>query len=173
MVEQRPANTKQDQKRALKEKKLKRPNGETAYKAKVIWEELRQKKVAPEKRSKDVTAVLDLVRGKMFDIGTRLPLCALLLFMIALVLKRDTSRVLQSVLKHGSKAQRDEVFNELKGKLVDIAQNQYAHFILNKMLKYGDKAQKELILTQFAGKIRRLAKHKEASQVCSALSSSL
>eukprot|EP01125_Pyxidicula_operculata_P002007 TRINITY_DN11986_c0_g1_i1.p1 TRINITY_DN11986_c0_g1~~TRINITY_DN11986_c0_g1_i1.p1 ORF type:complete len:649 (-),score=194.09 TRINITY_DN11986_c0_g1_i1:182-1993(-) len=142
---------KKEQKRARFEQKLKRPNAQLCYDAKLIWEEIRQKKdkIEPEKRKEMIDKLIDELKGKMLEI----------------VMKRDISRVIQSILKYGTPEQREVVFEELKGNVLDMAKNNYAHFILIKMLLYGTKEQRNYIIKQFYGKVRTLVKHREASNV--------
>jgi len=53
-----------------------------------------------------------------------------------LVLKHDASRVVQTLLKFGSKEQRGEVAKALKGKYAELAKSTYGKFLVCKILKY-------------------------------------
>ena len=44
---------------------------------------------------------------------------------------------LQACVKHCSKAERAEVFAELRPHCLDLAKNTYAHHLVNKMLDHG------------------------------------
>jgi pumilio homology domain family member 6 len=43
-----------------------------------------------------------------------------------IVLKHDASRIVQTLVKHGRQAERDEVAVELKGHYRDLVQNKYS-----------------------------------------------
>jgi pumilio family protein 6 len=53
---------------------------------------------------------MNVIRGKVKDI----------------VLKHDASRIVQTLVKYGRQAERDEVAVELKGHYKDLAQNKYS-----------------------------------------------
>jgi hypothetical protein len=53
---------------------------------------------------------MDVIRGKVVDI----------------VFKHDASRIVQTVVKYGSRQERDEIAAELKGKYREMAQNRYS-----------------------------------------------
>jgi len=44
-----------------------------------MWEEIRQKKISDEKRSQNIEELLDLMRGKTFEVPSLPPLLYLLL----------------------------------------------------------------------------------------------
>lgn len=43
-----------------------------------------------------------------------------------IVFKHDASRIIQTIVKHGSTAQREEIATELKGHYQALAQNKYS-----------------------------------------------
>ena len=47
-----------------------------------------------------------------------------------IVFKHDASRIVQTLVKHGRQAERDEVAVELKGHYRDLAQNKYSKVCL-------------------------------------------
>lgn len=53
---------------------------------------------------------MEVVRGKVKDI----------------VFKHDASRIIQTVVKYGGQAERDEIAQELKGQYVDLARSKYS-----------------------------------------------
>lgn len=77
-----------------------------------------------------------------------------------MVMKRDTSRVIQTILKEGSAEQKAEVQAELTEKFLEMCKNNYAHFIAMKMLKYGSAEEKSALIKKFHGHVREFTTHK-------------
>ena len=48
-----------------------------------------------------------------------------------IVFKHDASRIIQTIIKHGSRPERAEVAKELVGRYRELAQNKYAKVILH------------------------------------------
>eukprot|EP01127_Copromyxa_protea_P018169 TRINITY_DN5648_c0_g1_i1.p1 TRINITY_DN5648_c0_g1~~TRINITY_DN5648_c0_g1_i1.p1 ORF type:complete len:607 (+),score=195.03 TRINITY_DN5648_c0_g1_i1:272-2092(+) len=138
-----------DAAKAHADKKIRGETQEMAYQAKVLWEECRNTKLAEEKREESMEKLLDLLSGKMFK----------------MVMKRDTSRVIQTVLKIGNEKQRSRVQAELAPHALEMSKNNYAHFIVLKMLKYGSAQERAAIIKNFSGHVREFARHKTASTV--------
>ncbi|CAG8454722.1 10414_t:CDS:2 [Paraglomus occultum] len=115
---------------------------------KKLWEQLRQKNISPSTRSSLLSDLLQMIMGKIGD----------------LVLKHDASRVVQTLLKFGSKEQRGEVAKALKGKYVELAKSTYGKFLVCKILKYCPQHRDDII-KEYYGQVRKLIKHKEASEV--------
>ena len=53
---------------------------------------------------------MDIVKGKVQEI----------------VFKHDASRIIQTLVRYGGKAERDEIALELKGKYKELAQSKYS-----------------------------------------------
>lgn len=53
-----------------------------------------------------------------------------------ILFKCDTSRIIQSVLKYGTKEQHKIIVDELEGKWLDASKNTYAKYVIRKVLKY-------------------------------------
>ncbi|CAG8553859.1 9898_t:CDS:2 [Paraglomus brasilianum] len=113
---------------------------------KQLWEQLRQKNISPSTRSSLLSNLLQMIMGKIGD----------------LVLKHDASRVVQTLLKFGSKEQRGEVAKALKGKYAELAKSTYGKFLVCKIL---NPQHRDDIIKEFYGQVRKLIKHKEASEV--------
>ena len=78
--------------------------------AKEVWSLARQKNITTSERQKHIKDLMSLIRGKVKDI----------------VFKHDASRVVQTVVKHGSRKEREEIAAELKGNYKELAQNRYS-----------------------------------------------
>jgi pumilio family protein 6 len=61
---------KKRQKLKRKERKLAKPNAEIVYEAKKIWEEMRIKKLNPEKRTTLINKLMNLIKGKIYEVNT-------------------------------------------------------------------------------------------------------
>jgi pumilio family protein 6 len=97
------------------------------------------------------------------------------------VLKHDASRIVQTVVKYGTPAERDEIAAELKGKYKELAQNRYSkvrfvrllgrgvcancmQFLVSKLIRLCP-THRASILSEFQGSLVRLLLHREASGV--------
>ncbi|CAB1318278.1 unnamed protein product [Coregonus sp. 'balchen'] len=77
----------------------------------------------------------------------------------------DSTRVLQCFIQFGNDKQRQEVFDELKGDMVELSKSKYARNIVKKFLMYGNKEQVAGVMVGFKGKVRQMLRHSEASSV--------
>ena len=96
--------TLHDQRRASK------PHAALIAEAKRVWSLARQKKIPTSERQAHVQELMTAIRGHVKD----------------LVLKRDASRIVQTVVKYGGQQERSEIATELKGQFRDLAQNRYS-----------------------------------------------
>lgn len=92
------------------QRKAAKPHSDLLSESKRIWAKVRQKNIPSTERQKHVKELLSVIRGKVKDI----------------VFKHDASRIVQSIVKYGSQADRDEIAAELKGKFKELAQNKYS-----------------------------------------------
>lgn len=102
-----------DQRRAAK------PHSALLSKAKEAWTLARQKNISKEERTKNIHALMSIVRGHVLDV----------------VFKHDASRIIQTIVKYGSAKEREEIATELKGKYQDLAQNKYSKVIKSTLLR--------------------------------------
>ncbi|CAG8685719.1 18825_t:CDS:2, partial [Gigaspora rosea] len=96
------------------------------------WEIARRKNLSSEERNKSVTSLFELVHGNV----------------PTLLFKNDTSRVIETCLKYGSKEQRNIIASEMEGRLLEASKNNP---------EYRNK-----ILTEFKGQVKKLFLHTEA-----------
>ena len=87
-----------------------KPHSALLTEAKHAWSLARQKNLSKTDRTKNVKALMDIVRGHVKDI----------------VFKHDASRIVQTVVKYGSAKERNEIAVELKGQYQALAQNKYS-----------------------------------------------
>ncbi|KAF5391242.1 hypothetical protein D9757_003012 [Collybiopsis confluens] len=106
--------------------------------AKRVWALARSKDkgLTAEKRKQYVEELMGVVKGKIKEI----------------VFKHDASRIIQTLAKYGSKLQREEIADELKGSYVDLARNRYAKFLLLKLIRLLP-SRRSGILSSFHGYI--------------------
>ena len=110
------------QKRALKqERQSQRKHADSVMEAKKIWNQLRLKTNSKEEVKAMTAKLMTLIEGKVHEIA----------------LQHDASRVVQAALQFGTTEERRQVLKELtKASLLELAKNQYAHFVVLKSIKY-------------------------------------
>ncbi|KAH8107264.1 ARM repeat-containing protein [Phellopilus nigrolimitatus] len=116
--------------------------------AKALWAQVRRKDVPRAERTKLITELMRVVRGKVQDV----------------VFKHDASRIVQTLVKYGSQAERDEVAGELKGRFKELAQSRYSKFLVTKLIR-SCPAHRAALLLEFRGAVVRLLLHREAGAV--------
>ncbi|CAG8508828.1 18284_t:CDS:2, partial [Racocetra fulgida] len=99
------------------------------------WEIARRKNITPDERNKSISRLFEMVRGNV----------------PGLLFKNDTSRVIETCLKYGTKEQRNIIASELEGHLLEASKNNP---------EYRSK-----ILTEFKGQVKKLFIHTEARNV--------
>ncbi|KAJ4473395.1 ARM repeat-containing protein [Lentinula edodes] len=132
-------------------RKAARPHSDLISEAKRVWALARSQSISANERKKHITELMNVVRGKVKLI----------------VFKHDASRIIQTLVKYGGKAEREEVCEELKGSYSDSAKNRYAKFLLLKLIRLLPSHRTD-ILSSFHGHVlsrSRLLLHREASGV--------
>lgn len=88
-----------------------KPHSSLLIQAKHAWSLARRKTVpSPAERQADIQRLMGVIRGHVKEV----------------VFKHDASRIVQTVVKYGSAAEREEVVVELKGSFVQLAQSRYS-----------------------------------------------
>ncbi|TIA71756.1 hypothetical protein E3P91_02342 [Wallemia ichthyophaga] len=130
-------------------RKAHKPHSEIVAQAKVHWEMVRQSKnLTKEERKKHLDSLVDVVTGHVKDV----------------IFKHDASRIIQSIVKHGGRKERELVAHELEGSYLKLAQDKYANFLLTKLIRYCPTFRPK-ILASFHGNVPKLLLHKYASGV--------
>jgi len=132
-----------------KAKKLEQDVYNLSTEAKKLWEEVRDEekmKGNVEKKEKLTTKLHSLVKGNLKKI----------------IFAHDTVRVIECLMAMGSDAIKEDIFQELKEDILEMAKSKYASFFVQKLLRYGTKVQKALVMKSMVGKVARLMKHKTA-----------
>ncbi|KAL2611233.1 hypothetical protein R1flu_022925 [Riccia fluitans] len=130
-------------------KSLRRPNYELEKEVKRLWEKMRQRDLEKTERSELVTETMTKMKGKMMEMAT----------------SHISSRVLQSCLKHCTKAERDSVFEELRPHILTLAKETYAYHIVLRMMDHASKTQLQHVLTTLHGNVVSLLRHPVGSAV--------
>ncbi|CAL9738087.1 pumilio homology domain family member 6 [Monosporozyma servazzii] len=140
-----------EQRKLLKERKLKRSSGSEIQNIKHIWEKLRCKTPPLPKQIRDKLSneIWDIAKDKIAD----------------LVLKHDASRIVQTLVKYSTKDRRDQIVLALKGKYYVLATSSYGKYLLVKLLHYGSKSSRQLIINELHGNLRKLMRHREGAYV--------
>ncbi|KAH7890344.1 armadillo-type protein [Phlebopus sp. FC_14] len=135
--------------RALQEqRKAAKPHSQLLANAKRVWSLARQKNIPTAERQKHVRELMNVVKGKVKDI----------------VFKHDASRIIQTIVKYGGQAERDQVAGELRGRYKELAQSKYSKFLVTKLIRLCP-THRASILLEFQSHVLRLLLHREASGV--------
>jgi pumilio family protein 6 len=167
----RAREQRKTQKTLHAQRRASRPHAALIAEAKRVWSLARQKKIPTSERQAHVQELMTAIRGHVKD----------------LVLKRDASRIVQTVVKYGGQQERSEIATELKGQFRDLSQNRYSKvlffpplllndycvadsriflhkFLVSKLIRLCP-AHRSSILTEFQSHVLRLLLHREASSV--------
>lgn len=66
-----------------------------------------------------------------------------------LIFAHDTVRVIECLVAKGDDALKEQIFQEMKGDVIEMAKSQYAYFFVVKLIKYGSKDQRKIIFDAF------------------------
>ncbi|EGV63994.1 Pumilio y domain member 6 [Yamadazyma tenuis] len=140
-----------EQRKMLAERKLKRKSGIQVQQIKSLWERLRVNKPTPAKEIRDKLSneIWELSKDCIPD----------------LVMKHDSSRVVQTLVKYSSKERRDLIVRSLRGSFYVLATSAYGKYLMIKLLHYGSKESRGLIVDELHGKLRKLMRHREGAYV--------
>ncbi|GBC45647.1 uncharacterized protein OCT59_013537 [Rhizophagus irregularis] len=115
---------------------------------KELWNQVRIKNISKEKRNKYMGELFELMKGKIPEI----------------LFKNDTSRIIQTVLKYGTKEQKKIIVDELEGKWLEASKHTHSKFVICKVLMYCSEHRNKII-SEFKGNIAKLIQHTEARSV--------
>ncbi|CAG8476991.1 1662_t:CDS:2 [Diversispora eburnea] len=115
---------------------------------KECWEFARKLNLSPKDRKKYINELFELIDGIIPE----------------LLFKHDTSRIIQTGLKYGTKEQRIKVANELEGRWIEVFKSKYAKFVACKIMQYCP-GYKNIILSELQGNVAKLLMHTEARNV--------
>lgn len=87
---------------------------------KECWEFARKRNLSPGDRKKFIDELFELIDGIIPD----------------LLFKHDTSRIIQTGLKYGTKKQRTKIASELEGRWIEVFKDKYAKFVACKIMQY-------------------------------------
>ena len=80
---------------------------------------------------------------------------------IQLIVKHDGSRVVQTCIQYGTEAHRKTIHEAFRGRILELAQDKFAHHLIYKLFKYGAKHQLDRqMLPELMGSFVKLAKNK-------------
>ena len=90
-----------------------------------IWEDLRPRQASPEVKQKLVSDILKVGKGKLKE----------------LAVKSKSSRVIQALLKNGTKEQKQKIWNECKDHIIEISMSPYGNHVVRKFISIASKEQ--------------------------------
>ncbi|KAK5055412.1 hypothetical protein LTR84_013162 [Exophiala bonariae] len=137
------------QKQLTSERKAARPNADSIYRSKKIWERLRRKSHVPkDERDQLVKELFEIISGRVAEF----------------VFKHDSVRVIQCAVKYATPVQKKQIVLELKGRYRELAESKYAKFLIAKMVTDDDEV-RDAVVEEFYGHVKRLIRHPEASWI--------
>ena len=137
------------QKDSKKQRALLKPFGQVVQEAKEIWNKLRQKDLEKDVRNGYVTKIMELIKGKIWEIVSR----------------HDASRVIQTIFQYGSLEVQEIICSELKEHYLELSMSAYGHFMLKSMLRHGKEKQRNEIVDSFKNNFGKLATHVTGASV--------
>jgi hypothetical protein len=90
-----------------------------------IWEDLRPRKASEEVKEKLIADILKVGKGKLKE----------------LAVKAKAARVIQAMLKHGTKEQQQQIWNECKDHIIEISMSVYGNHVIRKFISIASKEQ--------------------------------
>lgn len=147
-AEEQTFKSHKEQKALKKERKLARPGADILEQAKGFWEDCRRTDLSDDDRKGPLDNLFESLKGHYKEV----------------LMKNDGSRMVQTLIKYGSKSQKVAIVEELQGHFVDLAKNAYGHFIVEKLLKALPSFRPQII-NEFSGKLSSCMKHKTASDI--------
>jgi pumilio family protein 6 len=142
-------DSRQEKKRARKERELAKKHGEVLVEAKLVWNKVREKSRSKESRATLVARLVELLRGKMMDVADR----------------HDAARVMQAIIQYGTAEQCALVAKELKGKICELSKKPHARFVVMRLLKHASKPLRAKLLKEFDGQAVALGTNARAALV--------
>uniref|UniRef100_A0A1A9WZ92 PUM-HD domain-containing protein n=1 Tax=Glossina brevipalpis TaxID=37001 RepID=A0A1A9WZ92_9MUSC len=82
-----------------------------------------------------------------------------------MVMAHDSSRIIQSMLKHAAPSLREQLSNRLLPWIADMAVSKYAHHCVLRMFNYGSPETKMKLVDAFMGNVVKLACHNISSKI--------
>lgn len=96
-----------------------------------IWEDLRPREASTDVKQELVGKILKAAKGKLKD----------------LAVKSKASRVIQALLKHGTKQQKEVVWKECKDHIIELSMSVYGNHVVRKLISIADKEQLSGVLS--------------------------
>ena len=148
------AATRKEQKEAINEKKAaQKPNFALIQEIVAMWERLRVKKINAADKRALVASIFKASKGKVAAVANN----------------HKGSRVIQALLKYGTKEETESVYAEIAPEIASVAKSLYGHFLVKKLVDRTPKDKLPELLAHVKGNVRALAKHPVGSQVLESL----
>lgn len=140
-----------EQRKLLKERKLKRSSGSEIQQIKILWEQLRTTNppIPKFKKEKLCDEIWKLSSNNIGDF----------------IMKHDASRIIQTLIKFANKELKLKIVKSLTGKYYNLATSSYGKYLLIKLLHYGNKESNQIIINELSGNFTKLIKHREGAYV--------
>lgn len=90
-----------------------------------IWEDLRPRGASKDVKHKLIDKVIKVAKGKFKDLSV----------------KSKASRVVQALLKHGTKQHKAVVWNECKDHIIELSMSLYGNHVVRKLISVAEREQ--------------------------------
>jgi pumilio homology domain family member 6 len=138
----KPIN-KSDHSRLVEDRKREHPHADVIAHVVKTWNELRERRTAPQKKILLVAEIYGKMKGRVAE----------------LALRHDTSRAVQGCIKFGDPKQREAICKELFGHCLEFSKAKHGHQLVEKMLLYGTTPVRMQVAKEFKGHVARLMTH--------------
>uniref|UniRef100_A0AC35UFM9 PUM-HD domain-containing protein n=1 Tax=Rhabditophanes sp. KR3021 TaxID=114890 RepID=A0AC35UFM9_9BILA len=133
--------TKNEKRAFMRESRMKKkPHVHLAFECKQIWEKLRMNKTTQEEKIKLAGEALEKMKGQMMK----------------LVVGRDTSRVIQSILYLGHSDYNKVIVDELTPNLLHLCRSKFAAFFVTLLFEKSDAARRDDLFRALRGHVAKL-----------------
>ncbi|KAJ3193805.1 hypothetical protein HK101_004069 [Irineochytrium annulatum] len=143
-TEEEKKMAREEQKKLAQERKASKPHAAMVMELKLLWNEMRQKKMDRKVRAGHLEKMMEMITGKIKEI----------------TMKHDAARIIQ----YGSTEQRNVIASELKGSYVALSCSKYGRFIVSKILHFCADY-RSAVIEEFYTHVKRLMRHQDAAFV--------
>lgn len=132
-----------EQKQLAQERRAKRSHAELIDGLRHHWDTIRQKSVETKDKQEPIASAMLVIKGSIVDLS----------------LKRDASRMIQTIINYAGESVREAIAQEIKDNLQPLVQNMYAIHVVNKLIKESPAA-RDILISSLKGKVDRFFKTK-------------
>lgn len=132
-----------EQRTLAAERRSKRSHAEVIEGLRKQWDIIRQKNIDVKDKVGPIATALNIIKDSIHE----------------LALKRDASKMIQTIITYADEPSREAIAKEIKGSVNLLAQNTYAIHVLNKLVKESAGC-RDILMSGFRGHVDKLFKSK-------------